>query len=100
MNIIRTDNSGPLDGISPDFGIFGGEFQNLWQTILGGVWALALVVCAGWLILAIVKFAGARKDSQIHNVSEARTGILYAGAALLLLSVLPLIVDAMMSLGK
>ena len=96
---IVMDGDGPLDGVSPDFGIFGGEFQGLWQQLLAGVWALAIVVVVGWLILAIVKFAGAKRESQVHNVAEARTGIFYAGGALLLLSVLPLLVSAMQSLG-
>ena len=34
----------PLDGILPDFSIFGAEFTELWQKLLAGLWGIAILL--------------------------------------------------------
>ena len=45
----------PLDGVIPDFSIFGAEVTELWQKLLGGIWALAIVASIVFLIMGLIK---------------------------------------------
>ena len=49
----------PLDGILPDFSIFGAEFTQLWQKLLAGLWGLGIILAVVFLIISIVKMASA-----------------------------------------
>ncbi|GAB7190760.1 hypothetical protein NUM3379_14670 [Kineococcus sp. NUM-3379] len=48
----------PLDGIIPDFSIFGAEFTEVWQKIAAGLWGIAILIAVyqlGGGILAIAQ---------------------------------------------
>lgn len=60
----------PFDGVAPQFDFFGLEFRSLWQALLGGLWALAIVFCAFKLISAGVKLQSSKKGGYSQGVME------------------------------
>lgn len=70
----------PFDGILPDFTIFGAEFTELWQKILAGIWGIALVAAAIFLIVAIVRILGSADNPQQR--SESVKSLIWSGIAL------------------
>lgn len=88
----------PLDGILPDFTIFGAQFTELWQKILAGAWGIAIVIA---IIYLIVSIAGMSTASGAQNPNEYKNGrqkAIGAGIALALLAALAVIVTAIFAL--
>lgn len=85
----------PLDGVFPDFSIFGLEFTQLWQKVLGGLWALALVFSIGYLIWGIVQM-GKADDGNPNAYKQGRKAAMAAGIALGCLAGLTVIVGAIL----
>lgn len=87
--IIRTavptiDN--PLDGVTPSIDVFGVKFTGAIQMILGGVWALALILLAGAFIWNLMKWGIARNRGHSDDIEDGaagakKTGIAFGAAA-------------------
>jgi hypothetical protein len=87
----------PLDGILPDFSIFGAEFTELWQKLLAGVWALGIVASIVFLILGLVKI-GNNGETNPQAVAEGKRQVLWASISLGGLVSLGVIVGAIIAL--
>lgn len=87
----------PIDGIVPDFTIFGAEFTELWQKIFAGLWGLAVVVTIVFLVLGITKMAQS-SSSNPQGYKEGRTSALWAGISLGALVALGVIVGAIIAI--
>ena len=87
----------PLDGILPDFSIFGLEFTQLWQKILGGLWALAIIAAIIFVIIGVGNMAVATSGSNPAAYKDARNQAMWAGIALGVLAALAVIVGAILS---
>ena len=87
----------PLDGILPDFSIFGAEFTELWQKLLAGVWALGIVASIVFLILGLVKI-GNNGETNPQAVAEGKRQVLWASISLGALVSLGVIVGAIIAL--
>ncbi|MCZ4069083.1 hypothetical protein ACI2K6_16285 [Microbacterium sp. NPDC006705] len=87
----------PLDGIIPDFTIFGAQFTELWQKILAGVWAIAIVISIVFLIQAIVK-VGQNGESNPAAVAEGKKQVLWASISLGVLVALAVVVGAIIAI--
>lgn len=87
----------PLDGILPDFSIFGVEFTQLWQKILGGLWALAIIAAIIFVIIGVGNMAVATSGSNPGAYKDARTQAMWAGISLGVLAALAVIVGAILS---
>jgi len=87
----------PLDGILPDFSIFGLEFTQLWQKILGGLWALAIIAAIIFVIIGVGNMAVATSGSNPGAYKDARTQAMWAGISLGVLAALAVIVGAILS---
>lgn len=87
----------PLDGILPDFTIFGTEFTELWQKLLGGLWGLAIVLAVVFLIIGIVKMSSASSSGNPNEYKSARTQAMWAGISLGVLAALAVIVGAILA---
>lgn len=81
----------PFDGITPDFTVFGVEFTNWWQLLLGGAWAIGFIIAAFQAILAIVTYMSAKNDNRSGDVADAVKGMKRWGLGVLLLASVPLI---------
>jgi len=102
MSIIRTlatlpmiDN--PLNGVLPDFSVFGLEFTQLWQKILGGLWALAIIAAVIFVIIGVANMAMATSGSNPGAYKDARNQAMWAGISLGVLAALAVIVGAILS---
>ena len=86
----------PLDGIVPDFTAFGTKFDALWKKLLGGAWAIALVVAIFYLIRGIVGIAQHKGGNHPSQVAESRSEAVRGGIAVGALSALGAIVGAIL----
>ena len=87
----------PLDGIVPDFTVFGAEFTSIWNKIAGGLWALAILVAIGYLAHGILGIAQNR-GGHPGQLRESRKEAVNAGIALGGLISLAVIVSVFISI--
>lgn len=71
QSIIPTDIENPIDGIVPDFSIFGVEFTELWQKLFAGLWGIAIIIAIVYLVIGITAMG---KSSSSGNGEEYKTG--------------------------
>lgn len=73
----------PLDGIVPDFAIFGAEFNGIWQKLAAGLWGVAILIAVGYLghgILGIAQNRGGHPGQLRESKKEAvNAGIALGG---------------------
>lgn len=86
----------PLDGIVPDFTAFGTKFDALWKKLLGGAWAIALVVAIFYLMRGIVGIAQHKGGNHPSQVAESRSEAVRGGIAVGALAALGAIVGAIL----
>jgi hypothetical protein len=87
----------PLDGILPDYTIFGVHFTELWQKILGGIWGIAIIFVVVALITGIVKVAQ-NGESNPQAVAEGKKQVLWSSVSLGGLVALAVIVGAIIAI--
>lgn len=68
-----TDN--PLDGIVPDFTIFGSEFTELWQKVFAAAWAVALIFSLFMLLKNVAVMAGADEDNPQKHKKASKAAL-------------------------
>lgn len=88
----------PFDGVQPNFSVFGAEFTEWWQLLLGGLWGIGFIIIAFMGIMAAVKVATARREGRTHDVAEGLSSLKNWGIGLLLLVGLPVIFGAFLAL--
>lgn len=88
----------PLDGILPDFSIFGAEFTELWQKLLGGIWGIAIVLAIAFLIISVTRMAGASSGGNPNDYKQARSGAMWSGISLGALAALAVIVGGILAI--
>jgi Type IV secretion system pilin len=95
--ILPTINN-PLDGILPDFSIFGVEFTALWQKLVAGIWAIGIILAIVFLAVGVTQMAGASSSGNPAAYKDARTSAMWAGISLGVLAALSVIVGAILAL--
>lgn len=93
ITAVTIDN--PLDGILPDFSVFGTEFNALWKKVLGGLWAIGLVVAVAFLMRGLTMM-GKADDGNPQMYKQGRKAAMNAGIALAGLAALTVIVGAIL----
>jgi Type IV secretion system pilin len=88
----------PLDGILPDFGIFGVEFTQLWQKLLGGLWGLAIIAAIAFLLIGVTQMAAASTSGNPSAYKDSRNQAMWGGISLGILAALAVIVGAILAL--
>lgn len=63
----------PFDQVVPDFSVFGTQFTQWWQKLLGGAWGVALVLCAFHLITTGASLQSNKKNGYQSGVMEDTT---------------------------
>lgn len=71
----------PLNGIIPDFAVFGAEFTAIWQKLAAGLWGLAIIIAVGYLGHGVLGIAQNR-GGHPGNLRESKKEALNAGIAL------------------
>jgi hypothetical protein len=90
----------PLDGVLPDFSIFGAEFNAWWKKLLGGLWALALLLSVAFLIIGLTKMGKATTQQNAQEHAIGRTKATMAGITLASLAGLGVIVGAILAVAS
>ena len=93
--IVHAAIDNPLDGILPDFSIFGVQFDALWKKVLAGIWAIAIVVAVAFLIKGLAMM-GKADDGNPQAYKQGRKAAMNAGIALAGLAALTVIVGAIL----
>ncbi|CRK57000.1 hypothetical protein [Alloactinosynnema sp. L-07] len=88
----------PFDGVTPDFAVFGVEFTEAWQKVLGGMWGLAFVAVAFGAIRAVVELQHAKRGGHQTSVLEHSESAKRSGLALAALAGLGIIFGAVVAL--
>lgn len=71
----------PLEGVTPNLDVFGGEFGGAITLILGGIWALALVFVAGAFLWNLAKWGIARQKGHSDDIADGAEGAKRSGIA-------------------
>lgn len=86
----------PIDGVVPDFTVFGAEFNSWWKKLFGALWAIGIIWTLVQLVIAIAAISQA-KGSHPSELQENRKSAITSGAALALLASLGVIVPAILA---
>jgi hypothetical protein len=97
MRIFLDSIDNPLNGILPDFTIFGVQFTQLWQKLVAGAWGIAIVAAIVFLIIGLASMATATAGSNPMEYKVGRTKAVWAGISLGLLAALGILVGAILS---
>ena len=99
MNWLHLDNSipNPLNGVLPDFSIFGPQFNQLWVKLVAGLWGLALIATVVFLILGLIAMGAATTTSNPAELKMARQKTIGAGIVLGCLAAFAVIVGAILA---
>ena len=87
----------PLDGILPNFSIFGVEFTALWQKLVAGIWAVGIILAIVFVAVGVTQMAGASSSGNPAAYKDARTQAMWAGISLGILAALSVIVGAILA---
>lgn len=71
----------PLDGVTPSIDVFGVKFKGAIQLILGGIWALVLVLLVGAFLWNLMKWGVARQRGHADEIEEGAAGAKKTGVA-------------------
>lgn len=87
----------PLDGVLPDFDVFGVEFTELWQKAIAGVWGLAIIAVIIFVIVGALKMGSASNASNVAVYKDAQKQFIGGLIALGVLAGLAVIVGAVLA---
>jgi hypothetical protein len=90
----------PLNGILPNFTVFGTQFTELWQKLLGGLWAVAIIIAVVYLILGITAMGKSSTGGNPLEYKVGRTQALWAGISLGGLAAIAVIVGAILAFAS
>jgi hypothetical protein len=71
----------PLDGVTPNISVFGIQFQGAIQLILGGLWALVLVLVTAAFLMNLGKWGIARQRGHSDDIADGADGAKRSGVA-------------------
>ena len=69
----------PLDGIVPDFEIFGAKFTSIWQKLAAGLWGLGIAVAVVYLGIGILGIAQNQGGGHPGQMKESKKQAVQAG---------------------
>ncbi|MFT4398069.1 hypothetical protein ACLTEW_24400 [Gordonia lacunae] len=67
-----------MNGVRPDFSIFGPTVGSTWRRLLGGFWAACLAMCIIWIIWAGAKWSSANRRGFAGQQADAKAAFLDA----------------------
>ena len=88
----------PLDGIVPDFSVFGVEFTELWQKLIAAIWGICIVIGVVVLLLGITRMGSASNAQNPNEYRIARLRVTWAALSLGMIAAISVIVGAILAL--
>lgn len=95
--VIRPLIDNPLDGVLPDFTIFGAEFTQLWQKVLAGAWGIAIILSIVFFIIGATQMSAATNAANPQEHKQARNKAIMGLISLGVLAALAVIVGAVLA---
>lgn len=89
----------PIDGVVPDFSVFGNEFNSWWERVFAAIWAICIIWALVQLVIALTGMANAKSGSHPQQLQEARHGAIWAGGALAALAAFGVLVGAILAVA-
>ncbi|MCZ4553640.1 hypothetical protein [Gordonia rubripertincta] len=80
--VVSVAITNPIDGILPDFSLWGTGVGDSWRRLMGAFWAACLAVCSIWVIAAGAKFGMANKRGFAGQQVEAKQSLIDAAMGL------------------
>ncbi len=71
----------PLDKVTPSISVFGVKFEGAVQLVLGGLWAIVLILLAGAFLWNLMKWGVARNRGHSDDIEEGAAGAKKTGVA-------------------
>ena len=68
----------PLDGITPDFSLWGTGVGDTWRRLMAAFWAACLAACTVWILIAGAKMAMANRRGMAGQQVEAKASFMDA----------------------
>lgn len=68
----------PLQGITPDFSLFGPSVGQTWRRFIAAIWAACLAACAMWMIIAGAKWSAANRRGFAAQQVDAKSSFMDA----------------------
>jgi len=96
---VPSGTTNPFSGLIPDFSVFGAEFTAWWQKLFVGMWALAIIAAAAYLLISLVRLHKATNNNIPGQADEAKTAAAWAGGSLAALCGFAVIVGAVFTLA-
>lgn len=88
----------PFDGIVPNFSVFGVAFDAWWKKLFAGLWAIAIIIAAVYLVIGLTSMAKA-DGSNPRAHEEGRKKAQGAGIGLACLAGLGVIIGAILAVA-
>lgn len=88
----------PIDGITPNFSIFGTQFTEWWQKLFAAAWAIGLLVAIFFLLQGVVTMANAGDNP--HDYAQGRGRAIKAVIGLVLVAAFAILVGAILSVAS
>lgn len=97
--VVHAAIDNPLNGVAPDFSIFGVQFNTLWKKLLAGIWAVCIVISIAFLLVGLTGMAGSSEGGgNALAYKTARTKAMWAAIALGCLAAAAVIVGAILAI--
>ena len=90
----------PLNGILPDFSVFGTDFDQLWQKLIAGLWAICIIIAIAYLILGVTAMGKASTGGNPQEYKIGRTQAIWSGISLAGLAAIAVIVGAILAIAS
>ncbi|GAB3518326.1 hypothetical protein [Arthrobacter monumenti] len=90
--ILAQDIENPLEGVTPTLSVFGTEFNATIVAILGGLWAICVLIAVGAFLMGLGKYSVAKKTGHSDDLSDGAGGMKKAGLAIAGLAAAPAII--------
>ena len=63
----------PFDGMVPDFTVFGVAFDAWWKKLFVGLWAIAIIIAAVYLVMGLTAMAKSDANNpRLHEEGQKR----------------------------
>jgi hypothetical protein len=85
--LVTAATPNPLNGLVPDFTVFGAQFTAMWQKLMVGLWAVFILVAIGYLmhgILGIAQNRGGHPGQLRESKKEATNSLISLGGLIAL----------------
>lgn len=99
IGTILAQSPNPFDGVVPNFGVFGLEFNSAWKKLLAGFWGLAFILFAFGAIRATLELQSAKRSGYQASVAEHSLSLKRSLVGLGVLSSLGLIFGAVLAVA-